>query len=134
MTEDRQQRPPIWTPHGFTLEWLRLEPGASTGLHRIDQNQVLLLIEGEWQIAYNRHDDQISRAVTEGTVVSVPGGCWREFANTGTAVATCLVVCAGDNRAIADWDPMIGTAAAEAGWGRDASGYIAPLDLLGSAP
>jgi len=43
-------------------------------------------------------------------------------------------VCAGDNRARADWDPGIGNAAAEAGWGRDANGYIAPLDLLGGVP
>ena len=134
LTEDRQQRPPIWTPHGFTLEWLRLEPGASTGPHRIDQNQVLLVVEGGWQVTYNRRDDQIARGVTEGTVVSIPGSCWREFTNTGTAVATCLVVCAGDNRARVDWDPTIRNAAAEAGWGRDANGYIAPLDLLGSAP
>mgnify|MGYP001605748257 FL=1 len=134
LTEDRQQRPPIWTPHGFTVEWLRLEPGASTGLHRIDQNQALFLVEGEWQVTYNRLDSQISRTVTEDTVVSIPGNCWRDLTNTGSAIATCLVVCAGDNRARADWDPWIGNAAAEAGWGRDANGYIAPLDLLGGTP
>lgn len=134
LTEDRQQRPPIWTPHGFTVEWLRLEPGASTGLHRIDQNQALFLVEGEWQVTYNRLDNQISRTVAEDTVVSIPGSCWRELTNIGSAVATCLVVCAGDNRARADWDPRIENAAAEAGWGRDANGYIAPLDLLGGAP
>ena len=134
LTEDRQQRPPIWTPHGFTVEWLRLEPGASTGLHRIDQNQALFLVEGEWQVTYNRLDNQISRTVAEDTVVSIPGSCWRELTNIGSAVATCLVVCAGDNRARADWDPRIEYAAAEAGWGRDANGYIAPLDLLGGAP
>ena len=134
LTEDRRQRPPIWTPHGFTVEWLRLEPGASTGLHRIDQNQALFLVEGEWQVTYNRLDNQISRTVTEDTVVSIPGNCWRDLTNTGSAIATCLVVCAGDNRARADWDPWIGNAAAEAGWGRDANGYIAPLDLLGGTP
>ena len=134
LTEDRRQRPPIWTPHGFTVEWLRLEPGASTGLHRIDQNQALFLVEGEWQVTYNRLDNQISRTVTEGTVVSIPGSCWRDLTNTGSAIATCLVVCAGDNRARADWDPWIGNAAAEVGWGRDANGYIAPLDLLGGTP
>ena len=134
LTEDRRQRPPIWTPHGFTLEWLRLDPGASTGLHRIDQNQALFLVEGEWQVTYNRLDNQISRTATEDTVVSIPGNCWRDLTNTGAAIATCLVVCAGDNRARADWDPWIRNSAAEAGWGRDANGYIAPLDLLGGTP
>ncbi len=131
LTEDRRQRPPIWTPHDFTLEWLRLEPGASTGLHRIVQPQVLLLSGGEWQISYNRDDDRVARTVAEGSVVSVPAGCWRDFTNTGTVPATCVVVCGGDERARAEWDSAVMEAALELGWARDANGYLAPADLLG---
>ena len=130
LTEDRRQRPPVWTPHGFTLEWLRLEAGATTGLHRIDENQALFVIEGEWQVGYNRSDDQIRRVVAEGAVVSIPGGCWRELANTGASEAICLVVCDGDGRSIIEWDPSILAGAADLGWGRDAGGYLAPMDLL----
>ncbi len=130
LTEDRRQRPPIWTPHGFTLEWLRLEPGASTGLHRIAQSQALLLTEGEWRISYNRDGRRASRRAAEGSVVSVPSGCWREFSNPGAAQATCVVVCSGDERATAEWDPAVVSAALDRGWSRDASGYLAPLDLL----
>ena len=130
LTEDRRQRPPIWTPHGFTLEWLRLEPGASTGLHRIARPQALLLVDGEWQISYNRDDKRASRAAAEGSVVSVPAGCWREFSNTGASSATCIVVCAGDERARAEWDPAVVAAALDLGWGHDARGYLAPVDLL----
>ena len=131
LTEDRRQRPPIWTPHGFTLEWLRLEPGASTGLHRIAQSQALLLVDGEWEISYNRDDNRASRPAAAGSVVSVPAGCWREFSNTGSAGATCVVVCAGDERARAEWDPAVVAAALDLGWGHDARGYLAPVDLLG---
>jgi quercetin dioxygenase-like cupin family protein len=134
LTEDRRQRPPIWTPHGFTLEWLRLEPGASTGLHRIAQSQALLLVEGEWQISYNRDDHRVSRAPAEGSVASVPAGCWRGLSNTGASSATCVVVCAGDERATVEWDPAVVAAALDLGWGRDARGYLAPVDLLGKAP
>lgn len=134
LTEDRRQRPGIWTPHGFTLEWLRLEPGASTGLHRIAQSQALLLVDGNWQISYNRDGNRTSRAAAEGSVVSVPAGCWREFSNTGASSATCLVVCAGDERARAEWDPALVAAALDLGWGRDARGYLAPVDLLGRTP
>ena len=134
LTEDRRQRPPIWTPHGFTLEWLRLDPGASTGLHRIEQSQALLLVGGEWQISYNRGDDRASRTPAEGAVVSVPAGCWREFSNTGASTASCLVVCDGDERARAEWEPAIIAAASDLGWGHDASGYRAPVDLLARTP
>lgn len=133
LTEDRRHRPPIWTPHGFTLEWLRLEPGASTGLHRIAQPQALLLVEGEWRITYNRGDDQASRPAAEGSVVSVPAGCWREISNSGAARAACVVVCGGDERARAEWDPAVTAAALDRGWSRDANGYLAPVDLLGRA-
>lgn len=131
LTEDRRHRPPIWTPHGFTLEWLRLEPGASTGLHRIARPQALLLVEGEWRISFNRGDDRASRAAAEGSVVSAPAGCWRELSNPGASRATCVVVCAGDERARAEWDPAVVGAALDRGWGHDASGYLAPVDLLG---
>jgi mannose-6-phosphate isomerase-like protein (cupin superfamily) len=134
LTEDRRQRPPIWTPHGFSLEWLRLEPGASTALHRIEQSQALFLVDGEWQISYNRGDDRASRATAAGAVVSVPGGCWREFTNTGASTAKCLVVCGGDERARAEWDPAVVAAASDLGWGHDASGYRAPVDLLARTP
>jgi len=134
LTEDRRQRPPIWTPHGFTLEWLRLDPGASTGLHRIEQSQALFLVDGEWQISYNRGDDRVSRTTAEGAVVSVPAGCWREFSNTGVSTASCLVVCDGDERARAEWDPAVVAAASDLGWGHDASGYRAPVNLLARTP
>jgi mannose-6-phosphate isomerase-like protein (cupin superfamily) len=134
LTEDRRHRPPIWTPHGFTLEWLRLDPGASTGLHRIEQAQALFLVEGEWQISYNRGDDRVSRTTAEGAVVSVPAGCWREFSNTGVSTATCLVVCDGDERARAEWDAALVAAVSDLGWANDASGYRAPVDLLARTP
>lgn len=133
LTEDRRHRPPIWTPHGFTLEWLRLEPGASTGLHRIARPQALLLVEGQWRISFNRDGDRASRAAAEGSVVSAPADCWREFSNPGASRATCVVVCAGDERARAEWDPAVVAAALDRGWGHDAGGYLAPVDLLGRA-
>ena len=132
MTEDRRQRPQIWTPHGFTLEWLQIDPGASTGPHRIAESQALILVDGDWQISYNRGDDRVSRAAGERTVVSVPAGSWRDFTNTGDSVARCLVVCASDERAHIEWDPSLVADAAASGWGRDASGYRAPLDLIGT--
>ncbi len=131
MTEDRRHRPPIQTPHGFTVEWLRVEPGASTGVHRIDDPQALLLTQGSWRLDLNSGDDVVQREVAEGAVVSVPVGVWRNFVNTGSSTAECLVVCGGDHRSTIHWDSEIVLAASSCGRGRDASGYLAPESLTG---
>lgn len=131
LTESRRHRPPVWTPHGFTVEWLRLDPGATTGLHRVDTNQALFLVEGDWTVAYNRGDDEVRSSADEGAVVSLPAGCWRQLVNDGETPARALVVCAGDRRTPIEWDPDLVAAAAELGWGHDANGYLAPLALLG---
>ncbi len=129
-SEDRHQRPPIWTPHGFSLQWLRLQPGASSGLHRIDRSQVVLLVQGNCAISYNRDEHRNRRRVAQGSVVSVPAGCWREFSNPSAEPATCVIVCGGDERVRLQWDPAVVADAHDAGWARDANGYLAPVDLL----
>ena len=134
MTEDRHHRAPIATPHGFSVEWLRVAPGADTGIHRLRQSQALLVCEGQWEITVNRGDNSISANPAEGSVVSIPTSAWRNLKNTGPTDATALVVCGSDQRAAIQWDPEIVVAAEELGWGHDAAGYLAPLALLGRPP
>ena len=135
LSEDRSQGPAIWNPHGFSIEWLRVPAGSRVGLHKLDVSQVLLLSQGDWEISFNRGDAVESTRPPPETVVSVPAGAWRDFANAGSGDATALVVCGGDGRALIEWDPAIVYRARAAGWARDAGGYVAPLRLLaGSAP
>ena len=131
LTEDRRHRTPISTPHGFSVEWLRVAPGSSTGVHRTHRSQVVLIGEGHWEVAVNRGDDTISANPVEGSVVSIPASAWRDLKNTGAADAFALVVCGSDQRAVIEWDPEIVAAAEALGWGHDAAGYLAPLALLG---
>ena len=130
MSEDRRHRAPIMTAQGFSVEWIRLEPGCSTGLHRLDESQVLLLAEGDWQISMNRGDDQLDAKPATGSVVSVPVGAWRNFSNVGSGPATAAVVCGTDSPNHIEWDHDIVAAARDAGWVRDAAGKVAPLALL----
>ncbi|WP_420620079.1 cupin domain-containing protein [Candidatus Poriferisocius sp.] len=134
LTEDRHHRAPIATPHGFSVEWLSIAPGASTGIHRHGHSQVVLIDEGHWEIAVNRGDDAISASPAEGSVVSIPPGVWRNLRNCGTSQALAVVVCATDQRAGIEWDPDIVTAAELCGWSHDAAGYLAPTALLGRPP
>ncbi|MCY3635557.1 MAG: cupin domain-containing protein [bacterium] len=134
LTEDRHHRAPIATPHGFSVEWLRVGPGADTGIHRHQRNQVVLVCEGRWEIAVNRGDDTLGATPAEGSVVSIPPGAWRNLKNIGSSDALALVVCETDERAAIEWDPEIVASAETIGWGHDASGYLAPLALLGRPP
>ena len=134
LSEDRHHRAPIATPHGFSVEWVRIAPGSSTGLHRHQHSQVMLIGQGEWEIAVNRDDDLTTTAPVEGSVVSIPGGVWRDLRNSGVSGALALVVCATDQRADIEWDPDIVTAAELCGWSHDAAGYLAPTALLGRPP
>ena len=134
LTEDRRHRTPITDPHGFSVEWLRVGPNSSTGVHRHSLNQVVLVGQGAWDISVNRGDNAVSAAPGEGSVVSIPASAWRNLANTGSTDAYALVVCGTDQRAAIEWDQAITTAAEALGWGHDAAGYVAPLALLGRPP
>ncbi|MDE0699366.1 MAG: cupin domain-containing protein [Acidimicrobiaceae bacterium] len=131
MTEDRHHRAPITSAHGFSVEWLRLPPGSSTGVHRHQQNQVVILIDGSWGIAVNRDEHRLQSRPAQGSVVSLNSGAWRDLSNVGEGVAHAVVVCATDQRPVIEWDPGIVEAAQQAGWSRDAGGYIAPVELIG---
>ena len=129
--EDRHQRAPMLMPHGFSVEWIRIAPGSTTGRHRHDDSQVLLLVSGEFELSLNDGDQRVAARPNEGSVVSVPAGAWRDLANVGTADALAVVVCGGDHPTSIEWAPEIVAAARVAGWTHDASGYLAPADLVG---
>lgn len=129
LTQDRRQRPPITNPHTFSLEWLRVEAGCSTGRHRIAEPTVLLLVDGHWELTLNSGEDRRSTRPQPGSVVSVPPGAWRDLANTGDGPARAIVVGGTDAPNRIDWAPEIVTAASDAGFVLDASGYIAPRHL-----
>ena len=131
ITQNRRQEAPIRNPHGFSMEWLSVAPGAATGLHRVDRPQSLFLVSGDWEVRFNRYESQLTETPAEGSIVSLPAGCWRDLANTGDQPAYAVVVTQGDERAPIEWSDEIVKAATDAGWGCDASGYLAPTHLLG---
>ena len=130
LTQDRRHRAPIATPHGFSMEWLRIPPGSSTGTHRHDFSQTVLLTEGEWEVSVNRSDKLLRTVPAEGSIVSIPPGAWRNLSNVGETDAQAVIVCESDHRAVIEWDFEILAAARSAGWSIDAAGYIAPAALL----
>lgn len=131
MTQARRHRAPVGGPHGFSVEWLRVAPGERVGAHRHHDSQVVFPIDGDMQISVNDGDDAHHASPADGSVVSIPPGAWRDFANTGSTTAHAVVVNGTDRPNRIEWHPDVAAAAIAAGWGLDASGYTAPLTLLG---
>lgn len=130
-TEDRHHRAPLSNAHGFSIEWIRVSPGSSVGLHRLDQPQALILESGQWELAFNRPEEEVRSRPATGSVVSVPADTWRNFTNVGETAAMALVVCNSDSPSRVEWDDELMKDAGQAGWGLDASGFLAPISLLG---
>ena len=127
MSQDLEHVPPIGNPHGFSIEWLRIEPGERVGAYKLAEKQVLLVFAGARDVTLD--DDAPVRAETQ-EVFSVPADRWRTIASVGEAAAEIAVVTAGDQKKHPVWHPDIIQAARAAGFALDHSGYVAPLALL----
>jgi quercetin dioxygenase-like cupin family protein len=132
LTQRRRQSPPITNPHTFSLEWLEVAPGSSTGLHRHDHPQATFLVEGDFEVSVNLDSETLSSRPATGSVVSTPAGAWRDFANVGTSTARALLVCGTNEPTRIEWSPDIAEAARRAGFGIDRAGDIAPVAMLGA--
>ena len=130
MTEDRKSRPKVTNPHGFCVEWLRIESGQIVGPFRIEPKQVLIVYEGALEITLNLAADAVTIPVQTSDLYSAPAGAWRSLRAVGAMPATIAVITAGDGRARIEWDPAIVDAARAAGAGIDPDGYLAPVALL----
>jgi mannose-6-phosphate isomerase-like protein (cupin superfamily) len=129
LTEDRDQEPVVYNPHGHSVAWLRAEPGGGVLTHRHDEDQVLIVRDGEWEVTLNQHD-QVSVHLGERDILSVPAGAWRSLRNVGDERGHLVVVTKGDGRVRLEWDDEVVKAAADAGVTRDHNGYAAPYALV----
>ena len=125
MTQDRTATARVNNPHGFCIEWLRIEAGNRVGAFRTSPKQVIILESGSLTVALG---DGSSAMLRPWDIFSVPGGEWRILEAGETAMM--VVVTAGDGRAILEWDAEIVAAALAAGAGIDPDFYLAPAHLL----
>lgn len=130
MTEDLDQEPRIYNPHGHNIAWLRAEPQQGVSLHRHGASQVLMVKDGEWEVTVNRGADTMTVTLGEWDMLSVPVGAFRSMRNVGTGTGLMLVVNSGDGRVRLDWDDEVVKASAGAGYAIDHNGYVAPYALV----
>lgn len=129
ITQNRDHAAPITNPHGFSAEWLRLEPGQSLGPFAIDEKMVLMAHKGRARLDY-ADGGAASVEINGWDTYSVPGGVFRTLTALGDTPAELLVVVSGDQRKRPVFAPETLAAAREAGLGLDAGGFVAKVSLL----
>jgi quercetin dioxygenase-like cupin family protein len=131
MTQNRDHAAPISNAHGFSAEWLRIEPGQSVGPFAVDEKMVLMMHEGQLRLDY-ADGSKATVAVNAWDTYSVPAGAMRTFTATGDTTVEALVVLSGDHRKRPTFAPSVLNVAQDAGLGLDASGFVAKASLLPS--
>jgi hypothetical protein len=96
----------------------------------LDTKQVLIVFEGTAEIALNEADEEISIRVERQDLFSAPANVWRSIRSVGNVPLLIAVMSAGDQKKHIRWATEITAAAAQAGFGVDHNGYVAPLRLL----
>lgn len=130
MTQNRDHVAPISNPHGFSAEWLRIDPGQSVGPFRLDEKLVLMMHEGTAQLSYAEGGASVT--LNAWDTYSVPGGVYRTLTAIGDTPVEALIVLSGDHRKRPIFAPEILDAAQDRGLGLDASGFVAKASLLPS--
>ncbi len=134
MTQDRDHDIPITNPHGFSVEFLRIEPGNTVGPFRMAEKQVLIGFAGAFEVAVNDPGQEVTTRVEAQDLFSVPPGLWRSITAVGDTPAEIAVMLPGDARKTMTWAPELVRQAAEAGYGMDHNDYVALKRLLPRAP
>jgi len=130
ITEDRTQTPRVHNPHGFSIAWLRAEPSQGVSLHRHEESQVLMVMDGRWRITLNQ-DNPVTVEIGPLDTFSVPTGAWRHIENVGDDTGHLVVMTGGDGKIALEWDDAVIAAAREQGVARDTNGYLAPSAIVG---
>jgi mannose-6-phosphate isomerase-like protein (cupin superfamily) len=129
ITQNREHAAPITNPHGFSVEWLRLDPGQSVGPFVLDEKMVLIAHEGRFRVDF-ADGGNASVEVDAWDTYSVPGRVSRKITALGDVPVEVLVVVAGDHRKRPAFAPDVIEAARAAGLGLDAGGFVAKASLL----
>ncbi|HRK17436.1 MAG TPA: hypothetical protein PK970_00635 [Hyphomicrobiaceae bacterium] len=129
LTQNRDHQAKILNPHGFSMEWLRLKPGQKVSSFVLPQKMVIINKTGALTLNIS---GEASASITLGAwdTYSVPGEVTREIINAGSDTAEMLVIVSGDERKMPRFSKDVLKAAASAGDGLDAGGFVAPRHLL----
>lgn len=129
ISQNRDHVARIRNPHGFSMEWLRLQPGQRISPFTLADKMVVIPRAPGVQIRMN---DAADVAVDLGgwDTYSIPAGVVRAFENTGDTAIEVLVVVSGDHQKRPAFRGQVIEDALAAGATLDAQGYVAEAHLI----
>lgn len=131
LTQRLRHLPRVSDPQGFSIEWLRLPPGARTAPFRIAEKMVVIQMSGSaMRVGFNEGADAVELDMGWRDTLSVPGDVVRSFANPGGETVEAVVMIPGDGRKVPRFAPSLVEAARREGWALDANGYLACAALM----
>ena len=130
ISQYRDHRPAVTDPQGFSVEWLRVPVGQRSAPFVLDETAVLVHAQGPLQVAFNAAADRLHTELGAWDTLSLPGGCVRQFINTGDQDAHALLVVHGDARKTPRFEADVDAAALALDITLDASGRLARHSLL----
>ncbi|MEO0496350.1 MAG: cupin [Pseudomonadota bacterium] len=131
MTQNREHQAPITNSHGFSTEWLRMQPGQWVMPFSLCEKMVLIVHKGRLRLWLNDGQD-VTVDLDAWDTYSIPSQVVRSFEVLGDEPVEVLVTISGDQRKWPKFQSDTLEAALAHNQGLDAGGYVAPASLLPS--
>ncbi len=131
ISQNRDHMAKIRNPHGFSMEWLRLEPGQKVSAFSLAEKMVLIPRDGGMRVVMNANRD-VSVDLGAWDTFSVPQGCVRAFENASDIAVEVLVIVTGDHQKRPQFLQQVIDEAYANGHALDAQGYVAAAHLIPS--
>mgnify|MGYP001800816078 FL=1 len=131
ITQNRDHTARIGNPHGFSMEWLRLQPGQRVSPFALADKMVVIPREGGVRVDLNDAAD-VQVALGPWDTFSIPDGVVRSLVNTSGAAVEVLVIVSGDHQKRPRFRADVMEAAYASGYALDAQGYAARAHLIPS--
>lgn len=129
ISQNRDHAARIRNPHGFSMEWLRLQPGQKLSQFSLSEKMVVIPRESGIRVSLNENSD-ISVMLGGWDTFSVPADVPRTFVNEGDTAIEALVIVSGDYQKKPVFSNDVVKAALASGQTLDANGYVANASLI----
>lgn len=129
ITQNRDHSAKIGNPHGFSMEWLQLQPGQQVSPFVLAEKMVVIPRKSGVRIVMN-DDGKVSIDLEAWETFSVPANVVRGFENASDTAVELLVIVAGDHQKRPKFRNHVIEAAYAEGYALDAQGYVAAAHLI----
>ena len=115
VVEDPRMAPPITADHGFTVAYIRCQPGTGAALHSHETPEVFIPLNGNLVVTWGENGEEETLLAPWDTI-SVPEGVMRGFRNPNDhEVVILALVGMADGGGPVTWHPEVLERAKETG-------------------